>query len=553
MAEVVGLVASITAIVGIAGAATKLSKTLYGVARDAGSAREDIETWAFAFASFSSVIQTAHMSLNDHFKNRTQSSVIRYIKEQHVLEVLMKHSERIKVQINKVRPYARAISSSTTLFTKFKWILRKSEVESLGPKMESVKTSLMTLLEVISLEILKEAVPTNETKKLMYKLCINMAIPADNRYSAQLKKQIKVQVKTIAFLEKRQHHSHSQFLWDSTESLTSIDEVAYDAFISLAKSMSRHGKVPKPRYNRNPPLEVRSTASQDPIYSISVRQQGEKRERSESAHVSSSRQLHDDLKKSKIAKTDRGSPLDHPITIMSSNTVLPSRTQQPSELTDENQVGRSTQVSYTGGGEPGAANQVPVEVSRPGISIESEYQNVRPSHCLRGLNPSNTQSSTSGYIAIGGVLTRVTANVDESLPENRISQNLARRLDLDIRLIDPTSDEGDLNWILLEDGQRIRKIGETDFEWSGGDSTHRRPFTVSCWVYEYDQRPLIFGRPFLETRKRRWSYTSDNIIISKIARDSDTSIQMQEDDAHSTKSSSRPEGSAHRLRRSRKR
>ena len=168
MAEVLGLVASITAIVGIAGAATKLSKTLYGVARDAGSARDDIETWACTFASFSSVVQTAYMSLRDHLEARAQSLVINYIKENHVLELVMKHAKCIKRQITKVQPYVREISSSTTLFTILKWLLRKSEVEALGPKMECVKSSLTTLLQVISLEILKEAEPTKKTAKLMY-------------------------------------------------------------------------------------------------------------------------------------------------------------------------------------------------------------------------------------------------------------------------------------------------------------------------------------------------------------------------------------------------
>ena len=181
MAEVVGLVASITAIVGIAGAAAKLSKTLYGVAKDAGSAQDDIETWAIKFASFSSVIQTAHFSLDLHFKTRAQSRACEFIKENHVIEDIVNHSKHIKVQVDKIRPYVREISSSLTFITKIKWLLRKAEVELLGPRMESVKTDLTTLLQVISLEILSEAPESKEKSKLMYTYLISIMTLANFR------------------------------------------------------------------------------------------------------------------------------------------------------------------------------------------------------------------------------------------------------------------------------------------------------------------------------------------------------------------------------------
>ena len=80
MAEVIGLIASITAIVGIAGTATKLSRSLYRLAREAGSAEDEVRTLAANIAAFASVVRVAHDSLRTYCKKQLKSPALVYIK-----------------------------------------------------------------------------------------------------------------------------------------------------------------------------------------------------------------------------------------------------------------------------------------------------------------------------------------------------------------------------------------------------------------------------------------------------------------------------------------
>lgn len=356
-----------------------------------------------------------------------------------------------------------------------------------------------------------------------------------------------MQTKTIATLEKQQHRKHSQFSVDTTEALTSIDEVAYNALINLAKSMAQRGTVPTYSYKSNPPSAAHRTANHKPAPNFPVGGPVERKENTPPKQVINPRQPQDHLKQPAVIQSESRSQNDVPAE--SSNAIIPLLSSQLPKSANE----RATQLDSMGEGEPEVVKQVQVEISRDEKTIESDYQNVRPNEYLRDLDPLNTESSTDGYISIGSVLTFVTANVDSSLRENLMSQNLAVQLDLDIRPIDSSPDEDDLNWIILKDGQKIRKVGETEFQWTKGNSSHRRPFTVACWVYEYNQRPLVFGQPFLETRRRRWSYARDGTDIDQHSSESMIGHKVQKVEAHTTGSSSRTEGSVHRPRRSSRR
>jgi hypothetical protein len=157
MAEVVGLIASITAIVGIAGAATKLSSSLYRVAQSCGAASEDIERFAGEVDLFATTIGMAHYSLREHCQNHSNSSAcspaLEYMRENAVLDQLTTQSERVVTHIKKVRPRIQSLGSRIDWVTRIKWLLRKSEIQSIRPEMENVKTCIHLAIDVVHFEL----------------------------------------------------------------------------------------------------------------------------------------------------------------------------------------------------------------------------------------------------------------------------------------------------------------------------------------------------------------------------------------------------------------
>lgn len=157
MAEVVGLIAGITAIVGIAGAATKLSSSLYRVAQSCRVAGEDIERFAGEIDLFASTIMMAHYSLRERCQNHSNSSVhspaLEYMRENAVLGQLTTQSERVVTHIRQVRPRIKSLESRIDFVTRIKWLLRKSEIQAIRPEMENVKTCIHLVIDVVHLEL----------------------------------------------------------------------------------------------------------------------------------------------------------------------------------------------------------------------------------------------------------------------------------------------------------------------------------------------------------------------------------------------------------------
>jgi hypothetical protein len=102
---------------------------------------------------FAGVVGAAHQSLQQH--NRTQGSespVLHYVENFHVIEDVVAASQNVTDHTKRLMPQLRSLRSSIALWTRIKWVMQKSEVEAMGPKMECVKTSLILIINVISLE-----------------------------------------------------------------------------------------------------------------------------------------------------------------------------------------------------------------------------------------------------------------------------------------------------------------------------------------------------------------------------------------------------------------
>jgi hypothetical protein len=155
MADPLDLIDSITATAGIAGAATKLSKSLLRTAREAGPASDDIRTFAMDISAFSSVILLAHNSLREHCSKQSNSDVLKYINDLQILNQLAAQSVHLIEHIELIRPRIESLRSRLDLICRFRWLRRKPEVQDIGLRMQSVKMNLLLVIHVVALEVIQ--------------------------------------------------------------------------------------------------------------------------------------------------------------------------------------------------------------------------------------------------------------------------------------------------------------------------------------------------------------------------------------------------------------
>jgi hypothetical protein len=166
--EVIGLAASIIAIGQAAQIALQMSKSMRHISHSLGAAEHDIRGFARDIETFSSVIGAAHFSLHCHYlPEKTPSPVFRYMEHSNVLDLLVEQSDEVIDHIYELKPRIKSLASSISLKTKLKWLFRRTEVEALGPKMESVKTSLNLIITIVTLETVTQRGSSKEVKREM--------------------------------------------------------------------------------------------------------------------------------------------------------------------------------------------------------------------------------------------------------------------------------------------------------------------------------------------------------------------------------------------------
>jgi hypothetical protein len=159
MAEIVGLASGIIAIAGAAKTALNMAKSMRRLSRDLGAAKEDIRKFSKDIEAFSSIIGAAHFSLETHSKGPLlQSKVLVFIHKRKLLDQLVDQSDRVIDHIEEIRPRIKALKSRISFVTRLKWILRRTDIVALGPKMESVKTSLNLVMTLVAFETLMQSI-----------------------------------------------------------------------------------------------------------------------------------------------------------------------------------------------------------------------------------------------------------------------------------------------------------------------------------------------------------------------------------------------------------
>jgi hypothetical protein len=168
MAEVVGLVASVAGIAAAAAAALKASAALLEVARTLGAAGHEIEDFAINIRSFASVLQLGIGSVRRCTKKGSSAKVIKYLEELEVLDQLAFQSKRTNRKIKRAWKHTKSVRSNLTFVTRIKWYFAKPEVQALHPEMETLKTSLLVVMQSVRLEEMKEGEDNEETRLEMY-------------------------------------------------------------------------------------------------------------------------------------------------------------------------------------------------------------------------------------------------------------------------------------------------------------------------------------------------------------------------------------------------
>jgi hypothetical protein len=158
MAEILGIAAGISAICGVGDSTFKMARSMRHLSRDLGAARKDIRNFSRDIDAFSSIIGAAHYTLETHSKPDSPSKVLVFIHERQILDQLVDQSYRVIDHISELRPSIKSLKSRISWVTRVKWIMRKTDVEALGPKMESVKTSLNLVITMVSYEAIMQSI-----------------------------------------------------------------------------------------------------------------------------------------------------------------------------------------------------------------------------------------------------------------------------------------------------------------------------------------------------------------------------------------------------------
>jgi hypothetical protein len=168
MAEAIGLASSIIAIGAAATTALKVSRSMRQVARTIEAAGDEIEEFSMKIRAFASIIQFGVASLRRYATRCSSSKVMKYLEDLEVLENMALQSNRTTLKIKLAGRHTKSIQSSLTVLTRIKWYLAKPEVEALQPEMETLKTSLLVVMQSIQLEETQQGEDNEETRREMY-------------------------------------------------------------------------------------------------------------------------------------------------------------------------------------------------------------------------------------------------------------------------------------------------------------------------------------------------------------------------------------------------
>lgn len=158
MAEVVGLMASIIALAGLAEVSFKTVKTIKSIAEDLKTVREDLTDSISRVGWSADIINVAQKTLQaycERQKSTNQSHVIRFIESKEASRYLEKESLSIRKQLRQFRREIRSLLDlRLTLLVTLRWRHSlKQQLESFQKQMQLVQSGLTTILVSVQLEV----------------------------------------------------------------------------------------------------------------------------------------------------------------------------------------------------------------------------------------------------------------------------------------------------------------------------------------------------------------------------------------------------------------
>ncbi|WQF76679.1 hypothetical protein CDEST_01693 [Colletotrichum destructivum] len=154
MAEAIGIVASVAALVQLVRYGKKSADALYQFSRQGGVSQVDVDRCANQILSFSLIVGSAHRSLNRHREDCTGSDVLDFISAHRVFEAITIDAKSVRRRLKlAARQFSNLAKGKRTLPAFINWWLHKDAVVSLFPEMERIKTNLTLIILVIQLEL----------------------------------------------------------------------------------------------------------------------------------------------------------------------------------------------------------------------------------------------------------------------------------------------------------------------------------------------------------------------------------------------------------------
>jgi hypothetical protein len=187
MAEGIALAAGIVGIAGAAATALKVSASLLTVAQSLGAACEEIEDFAMSIRFFSTVLTMGISSVRSCTKKGSSSKVLKYCEEFEVLDQLELRAKRTTRKIERAWKHTESIRSSLSVVTRIRWYFAKPEVQALHPEMETLKTSLLIVMQSVKLEEMRQGEDNEETRLEM--CAISETYPSLSGYLANAKQR----------------------------------------------------------------------------------------------------------------------------------------------------------------------------------------------------------------------------------------------------------------------------------------------------------------------------------------------------------------------------
>ncbi|KAI3548317.1 hypothetical protein CSPX01_03113 [Colletotrichum filicis] len=241
MAEILGIVASVAALIQLAHYGEKFAKALFNFSKQNSSPRKEVDRCASQAQDFSDCINMTHFTLERHFANYTKSPLLQYLSFQGILDRILNRSELIEWRLDKATIRVRSLlGGGNAVFNFLKWWYQKDSILDLFPEMNSVKISLQLLVSATQLEVLDMECKDS--------LCDTEKLISNEKHMNHLKKVIRGNLKTLKRLEAQIERANPLMPTDAFTHQTQSTSSLYEIMLPLGRSMVKTGSVPKPKF-----------------------------------------------------------------------------------------------------------------------------------------------------------------------------------------------------------------------------------------------------------------------------------------------------------------